>query len=148
MIKSSLAALALFSSLAFAQLPDAPSTTKPPVEAAPFATRVPKQKIAKPDRFFNRKFTISTIAFAGSLIFDGEMTAHGVKAGKCAEAYGDPNPSRAQIYGRMGAIDAVLLGFAALMRKGKLPIAPYATLAFGTGRHIYTGSQWKTMGCF
>lgn len=120
----------LISTLSFAQLPDGPKPQAPPH-----------------DRLFNKKFILSTAALFGSSIYDAEVSHAGIQRGNCLEAYGNPRSSRGQLYARMLPIDGVIFGFALLMRKGRVPVAPYVMLLGGAGRHLYVGSQWFTEGC-
>ena len=130
----------LLGGMAFGELPEEP---RPQGEV-----RVKQERFVEHrDRFWNKKFIVGTIALFGSSIYDAEVSARGVQHGRCQEAYGDPHSTRRQLYGRMLPIDGVVWGLAALMRKGRVPIAPYVMLGAGAGRHVYTGSLWFSEGC-
>lgn len=120
----------ILSSVALAQLPDSP-----------------KPQRNKSDRLFSKKYIASTVALFGSEVYDAEVSHAGIQRGRCSEAFGDPHSSRGQLYARMLPIDGVLFGFSLLMKKAKVPVAPYVPLLMGSARHVYVGSEWFSWGC-
>lgn len=98
------------------------------------------------ERAVNKKFIISHGIYLGAAIFDSEVTARGLKAGKCAEKNFGSN--RAELYGKNLGMWA---GFTLAdygMRKLKIPVLPYLMApGYGSFIHIRGGSEWFTMGC-
>ncbi len=134
----------LLVSMAYGQLPEEP---KPQfMDTSPRALKLIEPK---KDRIFNKKFIAVNLLLLGSTVFDVEVTHQGLAHHNCLEANGNSrNPSRGNLYARELPIDGVLFGFGILMRKAKVPIAPYVPALIGSGRHLYFGSQWFTQGCF
>lgn len=99
----------------------------------------------KLERAINKKFIVAHAIYLGAAIYDSEVTARGLKAGKCSEKNFGSN--RAELYGKnLGFWAGVTLADYGL-RKLKVPVMPYLMPGYPTFVHLRGGIEWFTWGC-
>lgn len=139
------------STLAFAQLPDAPSALQLPPAPVVTCGRLQwkcwdygKDQLSNRETVQSRSWLIPTAGGLAATLFDAEMTHAGLAHHRCVESNIDPPyPSRGQLYRGMMPGWAGVSAFGFLLTKLKVPWLVYSGMQSGVaGIHLHGGISW------
>jgi hypothetical protein len=130
-------------------LPDAPTVNQTDVHRQPTGfksswalLRDGSPAVSNKEVLKDPVFLGTTLAFAGALIFDSEVTEAGIAHHRCVEkTVNPPYPSRAELYKADIWQFIPIVGYNFLMTKARMRWLSVISVA-GAGVHVRGGIQW------
>jgi hypothetical protein len=140
-------ALLLLVGLAFAQLPDAPSTTQPPKPPPKFFA-MSRPRLTAPLRtnqqvILSKSFLIVHSTWLASIVFTVEAEHQGLAYHRCVGSMTDPHPSRASLYANALPTFGLSIANWAASKYVWHPAA-MAIPAAEIIKNIQSGTHWQT----